>query len=63
MQSLDRIKNSLSRLTSQEAVELSNLADKIKNSKNVTRELLEIMPLVKNDEVLGKIAAKLKQII
>lgn len=62
MQSLDRIKNSLSRLTSQEAVELSNLADKIKNSKNVTRELLEIMPLVKNDEVLGKIAAKLKQI-
>lgn len=61
--SLDRIKNSLTRVTSQEAVELSALADRIKKSQNVSRELLELMPMIKNDLVLGRIAAKLQQII
>ena len=38
------------------------LADRIKKSQDVSRQLLDIMPMVKNDEVLGKIAAKLQRI-
>lgn len=62
-ESIGRIKDSLGRMNSREALDLRMIASKIEKGQPVDRDINELSAYVREDPVLSKIVFKLKEVI